>query len=139
VKITLLGDDGIRLEDSAGMLTIEAQTAGEQYTPFHMLASGLAACTFSVLHSWAGHAAIDAAPLVIEVRWTFAEGPHRVGAMTVGLRWPGLPEERKPAAQRAAALCAVHKTLEHPPALTIEHLSAMAVPGPDQSRGGLQS
>ncbi len=120
MKITLLGDDAIRLEDSAGTLTIEAPTAGEQYSPFHMLVSGLAACTFSVLHSWAGHAGLDPAPLVVEVRWTFAEEPHRVGAMTVTLRWPGLLAERQAAAKRAAALCAVHKTLEHPPALTIE-------------------
>lgn len=120
MKITLIGDDGIRLEDSAGLLTIEAPTAGEQYSPFHMLASGLAACTFSVLHSWAEHAKLDAAPLAIEVRWTFAEEPHRVGAMKVTLRWPGLPAERRQAAQRAAALCAVHKTLEHPPAITME-------------------
>lgn len=120
MKITLLGDDALRLEDSAGMLTVEAPSAGEQYSPFHMLASGLAACTFSVLHSWAGHAGLDPASLAIEVRWAFAEQPHRVGSLSVTLLWPGLPADRQAAAKRAAALCAVHKTLEHPPALTVE-------------------
>jgi putative redox protein len=120
VKITLLGDDGLRVEDSAGVLTIEAPGAGQQYGPFHMLASGLASCTFSVLRSWAVHAGVDPSPLAVEVRWTFAEEPHRVGSMAVTLLWPGLPPHRQPAAKRAAVLCAVHKTLEQPPALTIE-------------------
>jgi len=120
MKITLLGDDLLRLEDSAGMLTIEAPTAGEQFSPFHMLASGLAACTFSVLHSWASHAGLDPAPLSIEVGWSFAEQPHRVGSLNVTLRWPGLPADRQAGAKRAAALCAVHKTLEHPPPIVIE-------------------
>jgi uncharacterized OsmC-like protein len=121
VKITLLGEDRLRLEDSAGRLTIEAPTGDQAYSPFHMLASALAACTFSVLHSWASHAHLDAGPLAIEVHWTFAaEDPHRVGVMAVSLHWPGLPAERQASAKRAAGLCGVHKTLEHPPALTIE-------------------
>jgi uncharacterized OsmC-like protein len=120
MKITLLGEDRLRLEDSAGRLTIEAATADRAYGPFHMLASALAACTFSVLHSWASHAGLDPAALVVEVHWTFAaEDPHRVGTMAVALRWPGLPAERQASAKRAAGLCGVHKTLEHPPLLTI--------------------
>ncbi len=120
MKITLLGEDGIRLEDSAGRLTIEAPTADHAYGPFHMLASALASCTFSVLQSWASHAKLDAAPLAVEVRWTFSEDPHRVGAMAVSLHWPGLPSERQASAKRAAAICGVHKTLEHPPAITVD-------------------
>ena len=120
MRIRLLSDEAIRLEDSAGPLTVEAQSADQQYSPFHMVASGLASCTFSVLHSWASHATLDPAGLAVEVRWTFAESPHRVGTMTVTLDWPGLPEGRRAAAARAAALCTVHKTLEHPPALSVE-------------------
>ena len=120
MKITLVGEDAVRIEDSAGMMTVEAASAEQQMSPFHMLAAGLASCTFSVLHSWAEHAKLDAAPLAVDVAWTFAEQPHRVGAMTVTLRWPGLPADRQAAAKRAAALCAVHKTLEHPPRIGIE-------------------
>jgi uncharacterized OsmC-like protein len=102
------------------MMTVEAASAEQVMSPFHMLAGGLASCTFSVLHSWAQHAKLDPAPLSIDVTWTFAEEPHRVGAMTVTLRWPGLPVERQAAARRAATLCAVHKTLEYPPKVAIE-------------------
>jgi uncharacterized OsmC-like protein len=120
VKITLLADDALRLEATDGVMTIEAATPDRSYSPFHMLASALAYCTFSVLHSWATHAKLDAADLAVEVRWAVAEDPHRVGRMDVRLAWPSLPAERRAAAQRAAATCAVHRTLEHPPQIAVE-------------------
>ncbi len=120
MKITLLADDALRLEDAPGMLTIEAESLQQAYSPFHMLASGLATCTMAVLHSWAGNAKLDPAGLAVEVRWTFAEEPHRVGRLDVRLVWPGLPETRRASAVRAAGLCAVHHTLTHPPQIAVE-------------------
>jgi len=117
VKITLLSDERIRLETTPGPLTIEAESATMQYSPFHMVASGIATCVMSVLHSWASHADLDAEPLTVEVAWSFADQPHRVGRYEIQLRWPGLPAARLQAAQRAASLCAVHNTLSHPPEL----------------------
>jgi uncharacterized OsmC-like protein len=121
MKITLLTDDSIRLEPTAGPMTIEAPHAEQQYSPFHMMASGLAFCTFSVMHAWAEHAKLDATDLTIEISWVFADDPHRVGSYDVRFRWPSLPEKRLDAAVRVAAMCAVHATLEHPPQITIAH------------------
>ena len=120
MKITLLTDESLRLEDDGGPLTIEAPTADQAYSPFHMMASGLALCTFSVLHSWATNVKLEVRGLVIEVKWEFADKPHRVGSYAVTLRWPGLPPERREVALRAAKLCTVHATLEHPPAIAME-------------------
>lgn len=117
MKITLIAEDGIRLEPIPGPMTIEAQSAEQQYSPFHMLASGLAFCTYSVLASWASHAKLDAEQMAIEIRWTFAENPHRVGALNVKIDWPSLPAERAKAARRVSGLCAIHATLSHPPAI----------------------
>ncbi len=124
MKITLLSDESIRLEPVAGVMTIEALSPEQSYSPFHMLASSLAYCTWSVLASWASHIEVDADDLIIEVRWSFAEKPHRVGEMALTYSWPSLPENRRAAAKRAAALCAVHATLTHPPAIAIEELAA---------------
>ena len=121
VKITLLSDDAIRYEAASGMLTVEADSADRQYSPFHMLGSSLAVCTFSVLASWATHASIDFADLVIEVSWTFAEKPHRVDAVKLSFTWKSLPPNRLEAAKRAAALCPIHATLSHgQSAVTVE-------------------
>ena len=118
MKITLLSDESIRLEQTGGPMTIEADSSDQLYSPFHMLASSLAFCTYSVLASWATNASLNADDLAIEVKWTFAEDPHRVGTMDMRMEWPSLPAARDNAAQRVAALCAVHATLTHPPTLT---------------------
>jgi uncharacterized OsmC-like protein len=124
MKITLLSEYSIRLEPIPGPMTIEAPTADQSYSPFHMMASGLAYCTFSVLYAWAENAKLEATDLTIEVSWEFAEDPHRVGKYDLRFTWPSLPEKRLSAAQRVAELCAVHATLTHPPAITIRSATA---------------
>lgn len=123
MKITLLSDDAIRLEPVPGVLTIEAASVETSYSPFHMLASGLATCTFSVLHSWATHAKIPIDDLMLDVQWSFADDPHRVGEMRVIFDWPALPANRLAAAKRVAEMCTIHATLMHPPRITIASAS----------------
>jgi hypothetical protein len=43
-----------------------------------------------------------------------------VGAMDLRVLWPSLPPERHAAAVRAAGLCTIKKTLERPPAVSVE-------------------
>ena len=119
MKITLLSDDAIRLEPTAGPLTVEAPAADVLYSPFQMLASGLASCTFSVLYSWATHADLSVDDLAIEVHWSFADDPHRMSDIRMVLDWPSLPANRTAAARRASELCTIHATLTHPPAITV--------------------
>jgi uncharacterized OsmC-like protein len=120
MKIILLSDDAIRLEPIPGPMTIEALSTEQSYSPFHMLASGLATCTFSVMHAWATHAGLDIDDLAVEVHWTFAEDPHRVDTMNVTFEWPSLPAKRHAAARRVAEMCTIHATLLHPPTITVE-------------------
>lgn len=117
MKITLVSDETVRFEETAGPLTIEAPSADVVYSPFHMLASAVADCTYFTVKSWATNAKIDAGDLTVEVTIGFAEHPHRVGTVDVKLIWPSLPDERTDAAKRAAAVCPVHQTLLHSPAV----------------------
>jgi uncharacterized OsmC-like protein len=127
MKIVLRGENAIRLEPVPGPLTIESAAAEDQYSPFHMLASGLATCTFSVLHSWATHARLDVGDLSIDVAWEFSDRPHRVGDMRVSLDWPSLPPQRRAAAERVAEMCTIHATLTHPPAISVKVAGGAAV------------
>ena len=120
MKITLTGEESLRLEPSSGPLTVEAPMPDVQYSPFHMLASALGTCTFSVLQSWASNKNLGAEDLKVDVSWSFIEGQHRVGSMKVQLLWPSLSAELWPRAIRAANLCGIHNTLTHPPQITVE-------------------
>lgn len=128
MKITLLSEESIRLEPDDGPMTIEALSPEQSYSPFHMLASSLAFCTFSVLYSWANHAHLDAEGLTIDVRWTFADDPHRVDTIDLGFHWPALDPKRLEAARRVAELCTVHATLMHPPKIVIAGQTAAPLP-----------
>ena len=120
VKIILTSTDSIRLLPEPGPMTIEARSADEQYSPFHMLGSSLAYCTFSVMYSWATHTKQDVDDLVIDVSWTFSEDePKRVARLKLMYEWPSLPEKKREAARRAAELCTVHATLTHAASIEI--------------------
>jgi uncharacterized OsmC-like protein len=122
MKIMLTGEESLRIEPTAGMLTIEAESANQSYSPFHMLASAIGMCTFSVLYSWASNKNVSADDLRIDVSWTFAEGQHRVERMSIKLEWPSLSAELWPRALRAAHLCGIHQTLTKPPQITVDAL-----------------
>jgi len=130
VKILLVSEDRIRLEGTAGPMTIEADSPEMQYSPFHMLASSLATCTHSVLASWAVNAKLPVDDLAVEVGWSFVEEPHRVGSMQVHVDWASLPEARRAAAERVAALCTVKKTLEQPPTVSTTVATSAAAAAP---------
>ena len=120
MKLTLVSENAIRLEPTSGPLIIEAASDEQSFSPFHMLAGGLASCTFSVLYTWAETVGLSADDLSLDVSWTFADNPHRVGTLDVRFSWPSLPEDRISTAKRVVQMCTIHATLHHPPTITVE-------------------
>ena len=119
MRILLLGEDGVSVEQWPGPLTVEASRPEEVYSPFHMMGSALGVCTLSVLQSWAAAARLDARRLAVQVHWTFVERPHRIGAYDVHVDWPDIDARRKAAVERVAAMCAVKTTLAMPPDISV--------------------
>src|SRR5579862_9907270 len=99
MRITLLSDNAIRFEPSGGGMTIDAATPEQEYSAFHMIAVALAFCSFSVMHVWSEQAGLRSDDLTLEVAWTFADNPHRVGAYDLRFAWPSLPAKRLTAAE----------------------------------------
>lgn len=124
MKILLTSDQSIRLEANPGALQIEADSPELDFSAFHMLASGFAFCTASVLHAWAETASLDATDLSIDLSWTFGDEPYRVAKYDLRFNWPSLPPNRLSAARRVAESCTVHATFRHPPAITIDGTNA---------------
>jgi uncharacterized OsmC-like protein len=120
MKIILTGEESLRIEPTTGMLTIEAESQDESYSPFHMLGSALGMCTFSVLRSWGTNRNVSTDDLRIGVSWRFVEGQHRIEEMGLKLDWPSLSAELWPRALRAAHLCGIHQTLAKPPQITVD-------------------
>jgi uncharacterized OsmC-like protein len=89
--------------------------AHANYSALQMFATSLALCTGSVLISYGEGLKVESHDLSIRVKWTVEEKPRRIGSIDMDIRWPDLPESRREAAQRAAAHCAIHNSLHHPP------------------------
>ena len=119
MKIVLEAENELVVLPTDEPLNIEAHSPELTYSAFHMLASGLATCVLSVLHSWATNARLPTDNLAVRVKWDFVENPHRVGRYDVTLQWPDLPPDRVSAAQRVADHCGVHQTFAIPPAITV--------------------
>ena len=128
MKLSLLSDNRVRYEPAPGLLTVDAPTPDAQFSPYHMVAGGLAACTHAIMASWAQQADLSADDLVVEVSWGFVEKPHRIGSLDLHFTWPSLPAERLEAAKRVAARCPVHQSFEQAPTLGIEGTAGAAAP-----------
>jgi len=144
MKITLTGEESLRIEPTAGPLTVEAESPDQSYSPFHMLGSSLGMCTFAVLQSWGANKNIGVDDLRIDVSWTFVEGEHRLATINVKLEWPSLSAELWPRAIRAANICGIHQTFTRSPKITIEAPEAQSptIESPvlfESSRGAGQS
>ncbi len=106
-----IGEQHLRLATTGAGLHV----AGQEFGPLAMLGASLALCTASVVHAYAETAHLELAGIEVEVRWDYAEDPHRVSAYALTLHLPtGVPAARRPALLRAAETCTVHNTLVHP-------------------------
>lgn len=136
MKLILLTDESIRFEPTPGPLSIEAVSGDLYYSPFHMMAGALAYCTLSALYQWGEAAGLDTDNITLDVAWTFADKPLRVGSYDLRFNWPALPEHRLAAAERVADLCSIHATFAHPPTLhTVGTIGPPVVSDREQADG----
>lgn len=117
VRLELDGDDGLDVH-------------GESFGPLQMLAASLALCTASVVSDYATTAQFHLHGFAVDVHWSYAEEPYRIGRMHVLLEiGPNVPPSRHRALLRAAEHCSVHNTLTHPTQITM----SLEVPGVEQA------
>lgn len=94
----------------------EVESEGHaHFSALEMFHTSLALCTYSVLAAYAEQLEADTVGLEVRVRWEYYEDPYRVGRIEMDVTWPGVPESRIKAAERAARHCTIHNTLHAPP------------------------
>jgi len=110
MNLVLESEEKIRLEMAGVGFAITSEDVA--VSPYHLLAGSLASCIALVIQAWAERSGFDVEPVLISVGWERAGNrDNRVKHMDVQLRWPGLPESRKPVVQRLAGACPIHATL----------------------------
>jgi putative redox protein len=90
-------------------------------TPVEMLVASLGACIGYYALRFCQRHKIPTDGLKIVMQWTYAEQPHRIGAMTARVDLPG---EWNPAMKdrllKVLEGCTVHQTLTHPPEISVQ-------------------
>jgi uncharacterized OsmC-like protein len=116
MNVILHGDEDLEFRDfNEPGLQIKSEKPDYEYSALQMFATSLAICTYSILASYGEQVGVGADEVHMSVKWKYAKDSSRITDIDMDIHWPGLPESRLKAAQRAASLCTLHQTLERPP------------------------
>jgi putative redox protein len=97
-------------------------------TPLELLGVSLGSCIALYAHQFCATRGLPHEGLAVEVRTESARGPYRIARFDVKVILPEqVPEEYRPALERAVKACPVHNTLMHPPEIHVELLATADV------------
>jgi putative redox protein len=84
-------------------------------TPTELFVASLAACVAFYAERFLRRHQLPAEATTVTARYTWAENPHRVGAIELTVLVPGLPDAKREAFSRVIDHCTVHNSLRRPP------------------------
>lgn len=106
----------------------------EGMTPIEGLAVALGSCVGYFVARFCQRHDLQPEALAVTVGWTYAERPHRVGALEVAIEYRGpLDDAMRDRLRKVAEGCTVHQTLAFPPEITVRLTTPEPVP--DQPQG----
>ena len=119
INVTYLGRDQLRIETRGHVLfadqPIEDRGDDTAATPTEIFLSGLTACVAFYAERFLRRHSLSTAGLSVSCDYSWAENPHRVGAIELTVEAQGLAAENQQAFMRVIEHCTVHNTLLVPP------------------------
>jgi len=89
-------------------------------TPTELFVASLGSCAAVYVLYFAKRHEVPVEGMTIEVDYTYAEKPRRVGSVDIRIKLPApVPEHQRAALLRSAEQCLVHNSLRQPPQVTI--------------------
>ncbi|MBM4371754.1 MAG: OsmC family protein [Deltaproteobacteria bacterium] len=128
MQITYL--DGFRFAiENRGLRVITDQRpplgGGEGLEPVELLAASLGSCVGVYAIDYLHRNGLRAEGFRVEVDWSGAAAPRRIGQFTIKVHVPGaLTERQRASLERIVHGCTVHNTLTHAPGIDIELVEA---------------
>ncbi len=125
--ITVTWKEGVAFQIAARGFQIIADQPQEEGgrdlgpSPVELFIASLGSCIGYYMARYCERHDIPRAGLRVDLEWTDAENPHRIGEIRVYVRIPTVvPESKRPALIRVAEGCTVHHTLTHPPRIIVD-------------------
>jgi uncharacterized OsmC-like protein len=101
----------------------------EGMTPVEAMAVAVGSCVGYFVARFCQRHDLQPEALSVIVGWTYAERPHRVGALEVAIEYRGpLDDAMRDRLLKVAEGCTVHQTLAFPPEITVRLTTPEPVP-----------
>lgn len=88
-------------------------------TPTELFVASLAACVGHYAQRFLRRHGMSTEGLRVSCDYSWAENPHRVGAIDLVVTAPGLVDAKREAFARVIDHCAVHTSITHAPAISV--------------------
>jgi putative redox protein len=100
---------------------VEEGGQGAGMSPVELYVGSLAGCVGYFVGRFCARHEIPRDGLTVEAEWTMAEGPHRVGQITLVIHLPHrMTPEQKEKLLKVAHGCTVHQSIAAPPTVAIK-------------------
>lgn len=123
ITVTYVGGDRLQVDVRGHRLLTDqpVEDGGEDTapTPTEMFVTSLAACVTFYAERFLRRNRLSTEGLKVSCDYTWAEGPHRVGSIELGVEAPALTTARREAFARVISHCTVHNSIEHPPTVRL--------------------
>lgn len=127
MSLTVTYQGGVRFEVTSGKHTLVTDQPAEDgggdtgMSPVELFVGSLGSCVAYFVARYCARHQIACEGLTIDVDWSYAEQPHRVGTVAIKLHLPGeLTSEQQEKLLRVAHGCTVHQSLTVPPKVEIQ-------------------
>jgi putative redox protein len=95
----------------------------EGLTPPELMGGALGSCVGVFAVDYLRRNELPTEGFHVDVQWTGASSPKRIGAYEIKVHLPGgLTDRQRASLSRIVHACTIHKTLEHPPEIQVDLL-----------------
>lgn len=131
INVTYVRGDQLRIEVRGHEVVTDqpVDDGGDDIapTPTELFVASLAACIGYYAERFLRRNGLATEGLTVSTDYTWAESPHRVGAIDLNVEAPGLTAARRDAFSRVIEHCTVHNSLHHPPEVRV-HVATLITP-----------
>ncbi len=113
MKVHLVDQTEVHLSDLLGEGFQQTQEKkGLYYGAIAMWVTSLGRCTFAVLDNYGLRLELEPDDITMQLNWEFSHEPTAIKSIDLKINWPGLPDNRVKAVQRASHKCTIHTTIK---------------------------
>ena len=126
MKLSVTYEGGMRFDVAAAGHVVATDQPTEDggtdagMSPVELFVGSLASCVGYFVGRYCARHDIPRTGLTVEAEWSMAEGPHRIGAVTLAIRLPAqLTPQQTERLLKVAHGCTVHPSIAVPPKIEI--------------------